>query len=443
MTSIMTQIQAAKRFRRLAVAAATITSLAGCDTLTKVSTPDIRQPADFAGAAGASALAIGGITSFVRAFGGGGVSQVTIAGAIGDELFATGFNLGERDWDGRSTTDPAPTEGGAYNAISLARGNMLVAISSLKRAAPDSNARIGQLFALTGYTEVFFGENYCAGVPLSSIDDDFAPIYGTPLTSQQMYERAIADFDSALKRTVDSVRYLNLARVGKGRALLDLGRFNDAAAAVAPVPTTYLYNVNFVANSNTNFNTAFTSATYNFYTIPEREGGNGINWRTAQDPRVPLVNRSPALRGLDLSDVYQYARYQSTTAPITLASGIEARLIEAEAALQAGNTTQWLATLNTLRATAITPAMAALTDPGSTPTRVDLHFRERAFWLFLTGHRQGDLRRLIRQYGRNAETVFPTGLWRDGQPYGPATNVALPGTENNNPNYKACLDRNA
>ena len=31
---------------------------------------------------------------------------------------------------------------------------------------------------------------------------------------------------------------------------------------------------------------------------------------------------------------------------------------------------------------------------------MDLLFSERAFWMFATGHRLGDMRRLIRQYGR-------------------------------------------
>jgi hypothetical protein len=54
-------------------------------------------------------------------------------------------------------------------------------------------------------------------------------------------------------------------------------------------------------------------------------------------------------------------------------------------------------------------ALPALTDPGSADARVNLLFQERAFWMYLTGHRLGDLRRLVRQYGRGAETVFPTG----------------------------------
>jgi hypothetical protein len=189
-------------------------------------------------------------------------------------------------------------------------------------------------------------------------------------------------------------------------------------------------------------NGLYGTGTENFYTVPEQEGGNGLNWRSASDPRVPLVNRSPALRGIDgATEVWQYARYQASNAPISLATGIEARLIEAEAALQANDVATWLGIHNTLRTTV--PGLTPLSDPGTAGGRVDLHFRERGFWLFLTGHRHGDLRRLVRQYGRGAETVFPTGAYRDGLTYLGATNLA-PGAEaGNNPNYRGCLNRDA
>jgi hypothetical protein len=71
-------------------------------------------------------------------------------------------------------------------------------------------------------------------------------------------------------------------------------------------------------------------------------------------------------------------------------------------------------------------------------------FRERAFWLFMTGHRLGDLRRLIRQYGRGAETVFPTGAYhKDNLMRGTDVNIVIPISERNNPNFHGCLDRNA
>jgi hypothetical protein len=137
------------------------------------------------------------------------------------------------------------------------------------------------------------------------------------------------------------------------------------------------------------------------------------------------------------------------SAPFTLASGIEARLIEAEAALQSNhNDTSatgagWLGILNTLRATAIGPGMPPLADPGNYDARVNLLFRERAFWMYLTNHRLGDLRRLIRQYGRAQETVFPTGIYKDAAPYGTDVNFGIVNLEYNNPAFKGCLDRAA
>ena len=67
--------------------------------------------------------------------------------------------------------------------------------------------------------------------------------------------------------------------------------------------------------------------------------------------------------------------------------------------------------------------MDPLTDPGDLDARVDLLFRERAFWLFLSGRRLGDLRRLIEHYGRDPESVFPTGTHHLGEAYGTATSL--------------------
>jgi hypothetical protein len=412
-----------------------------CSGLTSVDAPDVRQPADYTTAAGASALATGAMTRFIDAFG-AAYQQVTLSGLIADELVATANNVA-LGWDNRNPSEPAVDGGGLYARLHGARINLLTAIAALQGTAPDSSARIGQLFAINAYTEVFFGEGFCAGVPLSRLDSDFRPLYGPPLTGAQLYQQAVADFDSALLYAANSARISQLAQVGKGRALLNLGRFSEAAEAVAGVPTSYVYHATFVMGTLENGhsdNTGFQ----NRVTVPEQEGGNGLDWRTANDPRVMLLNRSPAVMGFDrVTEVWVFVPYRASNAPIPLASGLEARLIEAEAALQVGDPVTWLNIHNALRATAITPALPALTDPGTAALRVDLHFRERAFWLFLTGHRHGDLRRLVRQYGRDAETVFPTGAWRDGLTYGTATNIAPPASQSNNPNYSGCLNRDA
>ena len=119
---------------------------------------------------------------------------------------------------------------------------------------------------------------------------------------------------------------------------------------------------------------------------------------------------------------------------------MSARLIQAEAALQSGDITGFLKLDNDLRATV---ALQAVTDPGSKTAREDLHFRERAMWLFGTAHRLGDLRRLVTQYRRDAETVFPTGAYFKGSTYGTDVNFPVSFEELNNPNFTGCANRGA
>ena len=133
-------------------------------------------------------------------------------------------------------------------------------------------------------------------------------------------------------------------------------------------------------------------------------------------------------------------KYPEMSSNTVLASGTEARLIEAEAALQANNTGTFLSVINTLRQDAGLNTVAL---PGTQALRIDLLFRERAFWLYLTGHRLGDLRRLVRQYGRTQDTVFPTGNYHKGGEYGSDVNFPVSSDERNNPNFESCLDRSA
>ncbi|HLA13508.1 MAG TPA: hypothetical protein VJZ25_00660, partial [Gemmatimonadaceae bacterium] len=81
--------------------------------------------------------------------------------------------------------------------------------------------------------------------------------------------------------------------------------------------------------------------------------------------------------------------------------------------------------------------------PITTTERENLLFKERAYSMWFTSHRLGDMRRLIRQYGRNSESVFPTGTYFKGGNYGPDVNVIISLDEKNNPSFTGCLDRNA
>jgi hypothetical protein len=177
---------------------------------------------------------------------------------------------------------------------------------------------------------------------------------------------------------------------------------------------------------------------FDYLSVSDGEGGNGLNYASANDPRVPVTQDfGPVSRFDGKTPMYQFPLYQSFGSPIVNASGIEARLIQAEAALQAGDFTGWLGRLNEARAT--NPALAPLTDPGSATAREDLMFRERAFWMFSTGHRLGDMRRLARPpYSRPVTSVFPTGPYhKDNLTRGDQGSIIIPQTEQNNPNYQA------
>ena len=93
--------------------------------------------------------------------------------------------------------------------------------------------------------------------------------------------------------------------------------------------------------------------------------------------------------------------------------------------------------LNAARAAAggTVPALAAGDVPATQEGRVDLLFRERAFTLWLTSHRLGDMRRLVRQYGRPVESVFPTGAFPKGGNYGSDVSFPVPVDERNNPEF--------
>lgn len=440
-----------------AAVAALLGATLACSDLTSVDTPGVTQPADvatpdgavsqFNGAVGAFAIALGSYVGSATAAN----TQIVTSGLLSDELGNTSSGTDFQSIDSRNVSDPASVTSGPYANLHTARVNALIAARGLQQFAPTPGSRIGELYAYVGYTDLFFAETFCSGLTLATVTADGPTAYGTPLTTSQMLQQAAAAFDSATQFAADSARILNLALIGKGRALLNLGDFAGAAAAVAPVPPSYTFATANSAQLQPNALGALFSARN--VTVSDREGTNGLDFVSANDPRVPTT--AAGVNGLGLA-VVVWNTVSGPAALNVLGSGIEARLIVAEAALHTGNVATWLNELNALRTdgtqsgpgawnpgTGGVAGLAPLTDPGTPDARVDLMFRERAFWLYGTGHRLGDLRRLIRQYARTQNQVFPIGQYSGGQFYGSAVNMTPDQFARNNPNFKGCLDRGA
>jgi hypothetical protein len=398
---------------------------------------------------GAQSLYVGAMSQFASAVNGGGTTAYVIAsGAFSDEL----HNRNEflfLDLDGRVPLAQPNVTAAPYNALQSTRIAAAQAIEVLSHySAQAPSAYFAELYAAQGYTEIMLAELYCSGIPLTIVPfgGQFKLVPGS--TTAEVFERAVAHFDTASTYPTTNAAILTMIRVGKARALVNLARYADAAAAVTDVQTADAYTLQY-SNTIVDFgNSSFMSGT--IADVQDREGINGMDWISAHDPRVVIDGTNTQ------------TKYTSAGAPTVLADGIEARLIEAEADL-AGTGTQWLTILNTLRTSGpqVGPGPADTTwlagtggvvglrplqDPVDPVLRVNLLFRERAFWLYLTGHRLGDMRRLIRQYHRDAGTVYPIGPFTPTSQflsvYGNAV-VAEIREQSTNPAYKGCFNLNA
>ena len=431
------------------LAAAALFGACTTDTLS-VTNPDVINVGDVANVTGASAQRNGAVQDFTIVFSGTQDGFIMSTGNMADEILATDTFFDRLLPNERNTTNNLPGLDRFYLNMHLARAGATRAIKTWAQLKPASKDTLAELYALRGFTETFFAETYCSGVPFST-EDETGEVFGEPLTTTQMLTTAVASFDTA-NTTATAAAFKNLAAVGRARALLNLGQFAQAAAAVAAVPTTFKYQTFHSAATTRQYNGVWngTSTSGSRYTVANNEGTNGYNFLTATpDPRMPWA---PSTRnGFDgtTRNLPTQLKYPSQSSPATVADGIEARLIELEARLQGGaqaDRDAVFAGLNSLRATAIAPAIAPIAAaPTTQDAAVDLLFRERAAWLWLTGHRLGDMRRLVRQYARPANTVFPVGpvITRSGSTYGNDVNYPVPFDETANPKFKGCINRNA
>lgn len=451
-----------RRIARLGVASAVLAlvALSACNTDKLLDVPDVDvvSPDVLVGRSVLPSALAAAIGDFAVAYAGssGSEGQAQITGLFTDELINSESFPTRIEVDQRTVNPVNGTMLTIFRDIARARATSDAVGARFQEFDPRSQS-YAEVQALSGFTRVLLAENYCSGVPISLANADGSFTFGTPQTTAQLFQQAIAKFDSAITVATAAgaagASQLNLARVGKGRTLLNQGQFAAAATAVAAVPSNFRYVIFHSENSGRQNNGILSfSQLQRRFAIPSREGINGAPFSSAADPRVPTYR---AGIGFDaVTPLIVTTKYPTRSAPTPLAEGSEARLIEAEAALQTGNTVLFLQKLNEARAAAVTypaavgganqaaPAPIAAA-PATRDEQVDLLFQERAFTMFLTSHRLGDLRRLVRQYSRGAETVFPTGAYFKGGVYGVDVNLPVVFEELNNPEFKGCLDRKA
>jgi hypothetical protein len=452
--------------RRAAAAALTTLAVAGCGStgdVLDVTDPDVINPSDVQSAAGANAVRLGSLAR-LNASTSGEESLFLLGGLFADEWINGDSFIARQEIDQRVVTPENTFLLAATRTLHRSRVAAGQAIDLLREFSPTAPGwQPAEMYFVQAYVENLMAEHFCSGLVFSNVVDG-AEEFGSPITTTAAFERALAHADSGLAlvtgTTADDQRVRNALRVTRGRILLNMNRPADAATAVNGVPTTFRYEMFHSQATNDNQFWAFNNNARR-YSVGPSEGTNGLNFASAADPRLPVCQGGDAAcRGIGVTSATRddLARpivvqmlWPGRESRVAIVTGVEARLIEAEAQLRAGNAAGALTTLNALRAptgagSGGVTGLAALTDAGSTDARVNQLFRERAFWLFGRGHRVGDLRRLVRQYSRAANSVFPTGAWHKSGNYGNDVTLPIPQAERNNPNVtgeNTCLDRNA
>ncbi|QJR34726.1 hypothetical protein [Gemmatimonas groenlandica] len=423
----------------------------------QVTDPDIILPSEATTPQAAVAIANGAIATF-RSVTGADESTWLFGGLLADEWSTSSTFIQNDETDQRQIQEFNSSITGMLRRLYRVRTRSDQAITALVALRPDARALIAEMYLARGFAEMQLASDFCNGTPIGN-GNALPPEDGVPKSNQELFAIAAASLDSGLTfangTDAQSVLMNRSLRVARARVALARGDFAGAGTLVAGVPTAFAYQHTFSANAGTNtiWGQGLSSRRYsvgdsvegNARTILVR---NAIPFASARDNRLPVV--TPTSGSVNGQDGLTYTR--TTTmwgqfSAVDVANGVDARLIEAEAALKAGNVTSWLAIHNALRAAPpklgeIQPAaMTALVDPGTEASRVSLHFREKAFWTFSRGQRLGDMRRLIRQYGRTVDNTFPQGVHYKGGNYGGDVNLPVVTDERNNPNFKGCTDR--
>jgi hypothetical protein len=414
-----------------ALVALSLLATAACDTLLTVDTPGDIVASTLEEPRYAPLLALSAVSKFECAFG----SYIITAGALGDELIISGTGSSQYPMDQRTLTDRAPygtsNNCGAYSLYVPVSSARWMADDLIKKMAgewaseniPNRQETIGTLSAISGYSLTLLGEGMCS----AAID------LGPEMTPKQLFEEAVKRFDAAMA-AAPSASIMNLARVGKGRALLNIGDKAAAANAVRAVPPGFVYSTTHSNAVPDRRNPVFYAISTSRNPVVDGRFYFGLTFAGVPDPRVNVTNPGNLRAADNLVPRWEQRKYPAVNSALPVARYAEAQLIIAEA--EGGQTAVNI--INALHTAAGLPAFnPAVHGTTNGPFGADVIrnqvVEERRRELFLESHHLGDLRRYNLPLRPAAGTVYP---WTGGGFYGNARCFPAPFSETSaNPNF--------
>jgi hypothetical protein len=379
------------RVGALAIIAVLTPALTACDSFFEVINPNVIEASTVDPVADGTMFSRSAFQTFTQQFGFG---YIMYTGWFTNEIwvgdtFPTRNEYGRRFIDDRNTS----TNGDLWFPLqrSIAQSEQVMEILG-DAAGTELNvarAALGSAYALTLQAEAF-----CEGTMVQP-----GGVPGGRMTSAQLLEAALVRFDKAIAKGgattgTEATSIVTAARVGKGRALLNLGRKAEAAAAVSTVATSFTFNLTYVDDASNRARLGNGIFSYSFGGVREAIVVPP-HYRAMNDPRIRFNDA-----GKDSQDgvlrLWNQQKYPAWNSPIRLASGLEARYIEAEA-----NISGALAFINERRAVG---GQAALSTTNATELLAALmEQKSRDFWI--EGMRMGDWRR----NGSAVPNILPPG----------------------------------
>ena len=404
---------------------------ASCDGLLDVEDPTIVTPDQLSGPQAVPTVLNGLVRDFQEAYD----DHVRYTSMFTDEMILAGTFQGRVEVDERRVrSENQQITGELYEPLQRARQSAEDAIASFEGSLDDPEFEsvqptlregIARGNLIAGYLHLMMAELYCQAV----VDPA-----GPALPSDETAQEALAFLGTAEARAEEFglPGIASAARVGQARAHLWLGNLSEAASAAGEVPSGFVRVVEYSSNSPEQ-NNELAQFTWGFIQQIRWSVGDGTTAERDNerydylDEWVDqgLIDPDP---GADFSSqnavipVVLQQLYDEQASDMVLASGWEARMIEAEVELRTGDpevAEDMVNELLTDPAQAVNPMLAVNPDlspgafdpvdfTGSPSNDLPQLARARAAGLWLTGQRQATSRRFAE---RDGVDLYPT---RDG-----------------------------
>jgi hypothetical protein len=419
-----------------ALAVAALLGAAGCQNALEVELPGRVTADDLNSPLNAGVLANGVVLDFECAWS----NYTTAANALSDQLINASAQGVSAAWYTRNILDNEaqllsncePATGLLpYATLQLARTGANRAFSLID-AFPDAVVTNKAVLKTTvrvygAYATLALGEGFCEAV--------LTP--GTVQPAAAALTAAEAAFTEAitLATAANNTDLLNMARVGRARARLDLGNFPGARADAEAVPAAYVRLATRGSGEKQRWNLQFEFQN-NVGVAAQRHGSvapnfRGLTFGGVADPRPGVAAAQTGTGNDGVTPFFSHSKATARDASLSIASGKEAQLIVAEAAARSGD----LATARTLINARHTLAGLPPFDPAGTATQNEVIaqvIEERSRELFLeVGARYNDMLRFRSTPFRipfrgEAGSIHPNGVDHRGLQYGPTTCIPLP-----------------